>query len=182
MPGPVETATPLRQGVREAIMDLLLIHRVESVTAEMMIERAWVEHSFFEAEVVATFEAEAEDAWRDGPRAAAYAAAKFIRENPREVSFGGVHMFMAGDPARVSRERPLHRTDDFVDPGRQELDDADSIYTQLVKELDIGRGTSSAEDFVPDLMYVAVRPYLGHAAAAEELAYSPPSKRSEGGD
>jgi hypothetical protein len=31
-------------------------------------------------------------------------------------------------------------------------------------------------------MYVAVRPYLGDAAAREELSIPPPSERPEGGD
>jgi hypothetical protein len=31
-----------------------------------------------------------------------------------------------------------------------------------------------AEDVVPDLMFVAVRPYLGHEAAREELSIPPP--------
>ncbi|HSK50100.1 MAG TPA: hypothetical protein VK889_06345 [Solirubrobacterales bacterium] len=214
MSGPAETATPPRQRVREAIMDLVLANGVEAVTMEMVIERAGVERAFFEreygdlegcyvqvddensnafeAEVVAAFEAE--EAWRDGLRAAAYAAARFIRENPREVSFGGVHMFSAGDRAQVSRERLLHRMVDLVDRGRRELDDPDSmnrgvaesvigsIYTQMIKELNSGRGTSAAEDFVPDLMYIAVRPYLGHAAAAEELVHPPPPQHPEGGD
>jgi len=214
MRGSLGTASPPRQRVREAIMDLVLANGVEAITAGMVIERAGVDVAFFEREFgtledcyVKVYEENTEafeqvvDAafasrysWRDGLRASAYAAARFIRDHPREVRFGVVQMFSAGERAQLSRERLLHRMVDLVDLGRQELDDPDSmsrgvaesaigsIYTQLITDLQAGRGTGGAESFVPDLMYVAVRPYLGHEAAAEELTIPPPPERPEGGD
>lgn len=214
MAGAAKTAAPPRERVREAIMDLVLANGVEAVTAAMVIERAEVEAAYFEREFgglegcyvsvyeenTEAFEAAVDAAfadgatWRDGLRAAAYAAAHHIRDHPREVSFGVVRMFAAGEQAQLSRERLLHRMVDMVDRGRRELDDPESvsrgvaeatigsIYTQLVSDLQAGRGTGAAENFVPDLMYVAVRPYLGDAAAREELSIPPPSERPKGGD
>ena len=81
----------------------------------------------------------------------------------------------------------------MIDAGRRELDDPESmgrsaaegvfgsIYEALVKEQQAGKGTEAAYEFVPELMYIAVRPYLGHDAAREELSIPAPAKfRAEG--
>lgn len=129
---------------------------------------------------------EAREVWRDGFRDAAYTAARYIRDNPRIVRFGTVQMFEAGLMAQAQRANHLQRMVDLIDAGRQELDDPDSvgrgvaegafgaIYELVVKDVQAGRGTRSAEDFVPELMYIAVRPYLGHEVAREELSIPPP--------
>ncbi len=137
-----------------------------------------------ETEVLAAFDAEG--CWRDGLRASAYAIVRFMRDNPREVGFGALHILAAGDLAQAYRERQLQRWVDLIDRGRQELDDPDSmgrgvaegvlgsIHGRLLKELESGEGTGSLEQFVPELMYIAVRPYLGHEVAREELEHPPP--------
>jgi hypothetical protein len=55
-----------------------------------------------------------------------------------------------------------------------------SIYGLLVKELQDGDGVAAAEGYVPEMMYLAVRPYLGHDVAREELSIPPPPERPEG--
>jgi AcrR family transcriptional regulator len=195
-----------RERIREALLDLVLAHGTEATTVEMVIERAGVERvefdrlfagkddlylqffyeltSAFERELFAAYDAE--DSWRDGLRAAAYYAALYFRDRPRETAFGTVQMFAAGEVAQGHRERQLHRLVALIDRGRQELDDPDSmsrgvaegvfgsIYELLVSYQRNGRGTTAAVDLVPDLMYVAVRPYLGHETALEELSIPPP--------
>jgi hypothetical protein len=48
----------------------------------------------------------------------------------------------------------------------------------LIKNL--RRGTRQPpEDFVPELMFLAVRPYLGNRVALEELGIPPPEPRLE---
>jgi AcrR family transcriptional regulator len=133
-----------------------------------------------------------ERSWRDGLRVAAYAAARYIRDNPRIVRFGSVCLFEAGMMAQAQRESHLHRMVDLIDAGRRELDDPESmsravaeaafgsIYEAVIKEMQAGRGTKAAEDFVPELMYIAVRPYLGHEVAREELTIPPPSECADG--
>jgi AcrR family transcriptional regulator len=145
----------------------------------------------FESVVMAAFDGPR--AWRDRLRAAAYATARFIRDHPRYGAFGVVRMFSAGDIAQVYRERQLQRMVDLIDLGRQELDDPDSmsrriaegvvgaIYARVIDSLQDDGAIRSVEDFVPDLMYVAVRPYLGHEAALEELSIPPPKERPKGG-
>jgi AcrR family transcriptional regulator len=205
----------VRDRIRVALMDTVIEHGFASTTVEMVVERAGVERADFDRHfesfedchlkvdeentvdfdevVFSAFDGERE--WRDRMRAAGYAAARYIRDNPRRVAFGVMRMYRAGDSAQVHRERQLHRLVDLVDQGRQELGDPNSIsrhvaegvigaiFASIVKDLESGRGTGSAENFVPDLMYVAVRPYLGHEAAVEELTMPPPpERRADRGD
>jgi AcrR family transcriptional regulator len=146
---------------------------------DCILQAYWNHTDAFTERVEAAFDAE--ESWRDSLRAAAYEAARFIRDNPRIVRFGTVQMFQAGPMAQAQRETHLQRMVEMIDAGRQELDDPDSlgrgvaegifgsIYSHLVKEMQAGRGTRAAEDYVPGLMYIAVRPYLGHEVAQEEL-------------
>lgn len=151
---------------------------------DCVLQAYWYFTEEFNRSVYAAYEAE--EVWRDGFRAAAYAAARYVRDHPEVVRFGTIEMFSAGLMAQAHRQSHLQQMVDLIDAGRQELDDPDSvgrgvaeatfgaIYELIVKEVGSGRGTGSAEDFVPDLMYIAVRPYLGHERAREELTIPPP--------
>jgi AcrR family transcriptional regulator len=151
---------------------------------DCVLKTYWYFTEEFNARISAAYEAH--EGWRDGFRAAAYAAARYIRDNPDVVRFGTVEMFGAGLMAQAYRQSHLQQMVDLIDAGRQELDDPDSvgrgvaeatfgsIYEFIVKEIQSGRGTGHAEAFVPDLMYIAVRPYLGHERAREELSIPPP--------
>jgi hypothetical protein len=124
--------------------------------------------------------------WRERMRAAAYAAARWLRDHPREARFVTVQILGAGPMAVAVRERRLEAAVELIDSGRECLDDpaaigrevavavAGAIQGLLVQEFFRGRGTAQAEAFVPQLMYVAVRPYLGRGAALEELSIPPP--------
>jgi AcrR family transcriptional regulator len=124
--------------------------------------------------------------WRDRMRAVAYATARYIRDRPLETRFDMVQMLVGGELAAAHRDHYVKWLVDLIDAGRQELDDPDSIgrgvaegvfgsiHESIARDLQAGAGTRAAEDFVPDLMYIAVRPYLGHEAAREELTIPPP--------
>lgn len=129
---------------------------------------------------------ESENEWRDGLRVAAYAAARWIGEHPHEARYVVIEMVSAGEFAQTRREETLRGFVDLIDSGRKQLDKPDSvsramaegavggILGMLTKQL--RRGVPARpEDFVPDLMFVAVRPYLGHEAAREELGMPPPA-------
>jgi AcrR family transcriptional regulator len=180
--GATADAATERAGLEPAAFD-----RHFSSAEDCVLQAYWKHTDEFTDRVEAAFNRE--DRWRDSLRAAAYEAAAYVRENPRIVRFGTVQMFQVGPMAQAQRESHLHRMVDMIDAGRQELDDPDemgrgvaegvfgSIYAYLVKEVQAGRGTGSAEEFVPGLMYIAVRPYLGHEAAREELSIPPPTAR-----
>jgi AcrR family transcriptional regulator len=200
----------VRDRICEGMIDLVIEGGNESATAAAASERAgvdvatfdryfegvedcilqayWKHTDEFTARVEAAFGAE--ESWRDSLRAAAYEAARYIRDNPRIVRFGTVQMFQAGPMAQAQRESHLQRMVEMIDAGRQELDDPDSlgrgvaegvfgsIYSHLVKDVQAGKGTKAAEDYVPELMFIAVRPYLGQEAAMEELTIPAPRELS----
>jgi AcrR family transcriptional regulator len=180
-----EAATELA-GVEPAAFD-----RHFSSAEDCVLQAYWKHTDAFTDRVEAAFNRE--HAWRDSLRAAAYEAARYVRDNPRIVRFGTVQMFQVGPMAQAQRESHLHRMVDMIDAGRRELDDPDSlgrgvaegvfgsIYAYLVKEVQ-GGGTKSAEEFVPGMMYIAVRPYLGHEAAHEELSIPAPAERAPAHD
>jgi AcrR family transcriptional regulator len=126
------------------------------------------------------------DGWRDGLRRAAYQGARYIRDNPDMVRFGTIELFGAGLMAQAQRASHLQSMVDLIDAGRQELEEPDSvgrgvaegvfgsIYELVLREVQQGAGTAEAESYIPDLMYLAVRPYLGHEVASEELSIPPP--------
>jgi AcrR family transcriptional regulator len=127
-----------------------------------------------------------EEGWRDALRAAAYAGAHWVQSHPRESRFCVLEVLRAGETARLRRERTLRHFIDLVDRGRQELDDPDSvsplfaaaivgaIAEMLIRRLAEGEEPSRAEDLVPELMYVAVRPYTDREEAEKELLLPPP--------
>jgi AcrR family transcriptional regulator len=128
--------------------------------------------------------------WQDRLRAAAYTAARYIQARPVQTRFDMIQMLEVGELAQAYRDRMLGQIVDLIDEGRQELEDPQSmsrdvaegifgsIYQSLLKELHGRSEPVPVERFVPQLMYIAVRPYLGHDVACEELRLPAPS--SEG--
>jgi AcrR family transcriptional regulator len=130
------------------------------------------------------------DPWRGRLRTTAYAASRYVRDRPRSTRFDMIAMLGGGDLVQAHRDRYVRRIIDLIDEGRQEAADPQqlspalaeaifgSIYQLLARELvGAGRG-SDPEQVVPQLMYLAVRLYLGDEAAREELTIpAPPEAR-----
>ena len=195
-----------REWVADAAVDLVLERGYAAVTCDLLIARGGVSREQFELEYGGVEECilravdegierfsevvfaayEGHEAWRDGMRAAAYTAARWVRDHPRYLVFSTMMLNQATEMARVHRDMALQTFVEIVDAGRAELADPSSlssdtamavigsIYELLQRELWKGHGTGRAEDFVPDLMYLAVRPYLGHAEALKELSLPAP--------
>jgi AcrR family transcriptional regulator len=123
---------------------------------------------------------ETQIAWHDKVWAAGWAAIGFLREDPVRARFFAVEVSGAGNRARQRRDRIMQIFADLVDAGRAELDEPDELsrataeivagaiyFTIQNKILEgfIDRG----EDFLVDLIYMAVLPYLGPDAAEAEL-------------
>jgi AcrR family transcriptional regulator len=142
----------------------------------------------FKHAVLGTFEAcEAEGKkWRETMRITAYVAARYFRDRPIETHFNVVRMLACGEGSKAQRDELLRDFVDIIDAGRRELDDPASvsrtvaenavgaIHEVALKEIDKFGHAEQAERLVPGLMYMAVRPYLGHEAALEELTVPPP--------
>jgi AcrR family transcriptional regulator len=129
---------------------------------------------------------EREAVWPDSLRAGAYAAARWIIENPRKVRFGILEMLWASELTIAWRGSFFRNYLDMIDAGREVAKDPDEIpeytaeatigsITELVAK-NVRRGSGAdPREFIPELMYLAVRPYLGEEAAARELTIrSPP--------
>lgn len=196
-----------RERLTAAAIDLVLERGYDEMTVEDLLERSGLTPGAFARqfsgledcvlqavdegverfrEVV--FSAyESREGWREGMRAAAYAAARWVRDHPRYIVFATMTMNQATELARTHRDMALQLFVEIVDAGRFEREDPSSvspdtamavigsIYELLQRELGRSGGTRDAEDFVPDLMYLAVRPYLGHAEALKELSIPPPA-------
>lgn len=130
--------------------------------------------------------------WRDRLRVAAYAAAYFFFDHLPEVRFCVIGLQETGEMAQVKREAHLQLMVDLIDAARQELDDPDStsrataesvvgsIFGVLTKEIGRPGGVRTPEAVVPELMFIAVRPYFGHETASEEIRMPPPDLSAHG--
>lgn len=122
----------------------------------------------------------AHPAWHDRVWAAGWAAMSFFREDPVRARFFAVEVSAAGARAQARRDVIMQIFADLVDAGRAELDDSEALtrgtaemvsgaiyFTIQNKILDgaIDRG----EDFLVELIYLAMMPYLGASAAEAEL-------------
>jgi AcrR family transcriptional regulator len=199
-----------RRRISHAMIELAIERGYRATTVRQLLERAGVSRADFRrlfggkracflavyeeidesftGEVLAAFERE--EAWRDGLRAAAYAAARWVGEHPREARYATVETMMAGEFAVARREATLQRFVDLIDAGREQLEQPDAVSRAMAEGVvggilgmltrNLRRGTQAQpEDFVPELMFLAVRPYLGQAVAREELGIPPPEPRRE---
>lgn len=200
-----------RERIREAVLDLVFDRGCEGTSLEMVLARADVSEAHFAAEfgdlencflqiylegnelfrerVEGAYENG--DGWRESLRAAAYAAAGFLEERPREVRLNVIQVLGTSERAMAERDRHHQMLVDYIDAGRQELDNPDSIsrsvaegvigsiLQMMISEVASSGSAARAEDFVPELMYVAVRPYLGDEVAREELEMRPSKARPE---
>lgn len=131
---------------------------------------------------------DAEESWPDSLRASAYAVAEWINANPKKTRFGIVEMLSAGELTHAFRDRFFERYTAMIDGGREVATNPEAIPTStseavigsitemLTKRLQRG-DVDAPQDYIPELMYLAVRPYLGEAAARRELSIPPPRRR-----
>lgn len=126
-----------------------------------------------------------EEAWRDRLRAVAYEMLRFLCEDEDRARMMTVDVLYAGERAQLVREQGMQALIELIDQGRQEMPDPDSmtrataegiggaIYHRMHVAIAAGR-FDALEPMVPELMYNAVLPYMGTAAAHEELGLPPP--------
>lgn len=133
---------------------------------------------------------ESEPRWPDSLRAAAYASARWIAENPRDTRFTAVELLWAGELAQARREASFQSFIALIDAGREQAPDPDAVPAHAaegvmgaVAEMITVRaqqGEVEPYEYVQQIMYLAVLPYLGQEAAKAELEIPPP-RPSEGG-
>jgi AcrR family transcriptional regulator len=127
---------------------------------------------------------EAANSWHDRIWAAGWAAMRFLQEDPVRARFFLVAVNGAGTGAQERRDRMMQRCADFLDGGRGEKGKpgpmsrctaeiaAGAIYGTVLTKLEAG-SIEHGEEFLPELIYMAVMPYLGARAAEDELLVQP---------
>jgi AcrR family transcriptional regulator len=124
--------------------------------------------------------------WVDRLRAVAYGLLRFLRTNEPRAHFLTIELHVAGErAARIWSETIVSRLFDRIDEGRAEPGSPDSasrataeavggaVFSRI--RIAAENGTLLAgEEEVPQLMYLAVLPYLGPKAAQAELSAPPP--------
>jgi AcrR family transcriptional regulator len=127
---------------------------------------------------------EAAASWHDRIWAAGWAAMRYLQENPVRARFLLVEVNGAGGGAQDRRDRIMQRCADLLDGGRGEAGKrgpmsrctaeiaAGAIYGTLLAKIESG-AIERGEEFLPELIYMAVMPYLGSRAAEDELAVQP---------
>ncbi|HET9677225.1 MAG TPA: TetR/AcrR family transcriptional regulator [Solirubrobacterales bacterium] len=194
-----------RDRILAAVVELLAARGFENTTPQMVFDRAGVvaerfsgEFESVEAAALAALDEmgarylpiveraflTTPGGWRDKLRAAVFAAAEALRENPVDARFAAYETMRMGGAARALRDRLLVPVVEMVDSGRREMDPrrrlsrataeavVGSFVDALVRQITFERPTDPRE-YVPQMMYLAVRPYLGSEAAEEELLMLP---------
>jgi AcrR family transcriptional regulator len=127
---------------------------------------------------------EAASNWHDRIWAAGWAAMRFLQENSVRARFFLVAVNGAGNGAQDRRDRLMQRCADLLDGGRGETGKrgpmsrctaeiaAGAIYGTTLAKIESG-SIERGEEFLPELIYMAVMPYLGSRAAEDELAVQP---------
>jgi AcrR family transcriptional regulator len=122
----------------------------------------------------------AHTSWHDKVWAAGWAAIEFFEEDPVRARFYLVEINRAGDAAISRRNLNMQIFADLIDAGRAELVDpnaltrataeivAGAIYSTLQNKVLTG-AIERGEDFIVELVYLAMLPYLGLEAAEAEL-------------
>lgn len=123
-------------------------------------------------------------AWHDRIWAGAWAAMRFLQEDAVRARFFVVAVNGAGSRAQARRDRVLQGLADMIDAGRAELEEPESV-SRSTAEMVTGAiyGTIMAkvrdgaierdEEFLSELVYMAMMPYLGARAAEDELLVQP---------
>jgi AcrR family transcriptional regulator len=195
--------SPERARIIEALIEVAAEHGYAGTTVEMILERADVDRASFEhhfrgrydcfisawqeineecmEEILAAFHSAVD--WPDRLRAVARGLVEAMRRDPERAAFA-IEVLAAGNAARARRDMTMRVIASLIDAGRREMDDpnmvshttaealAGSAYGQIYAKVARGR-LDELPSLVPQLMAAAVMPYLGHAAAMEELSRGP---------
>jgi len=119
--------------------------------------------------------------WRERMRAAAWVTLDYLQEDLARTRFLVLEVLNAGEIALTRREAAIAARVDWIDEGRHEPGApaeltrataeyiAGAVNEMLIRKTRSGEIKRGAQVMLRELMYMAVRPYLGEAAAREEL-------------
>jgi AcrR family transcriptional regulator len=123
--------------------------------------------------------------WRDRMRATAYVLLRFLRADERVARLAAVEVQHAGADSQRLFQQTFSRLVELIDEGSEEAGGPESpslataigvggvVFARVQEAVSKGE-LGLGEEEIPELMYGAVFPYLGAAAAEEELHAPPP--------
>ncbi|MDX6595435.1 MAG: hypothetical protein QOI72_817 [Solirubrobacterales bacterium] len=202
--GPAISDDPVRKRIATAMVELAAEHGLDATTVAMVCERAAVGRAGFDrnfsgkedcflkvhGEIALEFCQRAgaayagPRAWHDRIWAGAWAAMRFLQDDPVRARFLVVAVNGAGGRAQARRDRVLQGLADMIDAGRGELEEPESvsrstaemvtgaIYGTILTKVS-GGAIERGEEFLSELVYMAMMPYLGARAAEDELLVEP---------
>ncbi|HEX5928573.1 MAG TPA: TetR/AcrR family transcriptional regulator [Solirubrobacterales bacterium] len=203
-PGPGSAVDPVRERIARAMVELAAEQGLESTTVAMLCKQAAVGRAAFDrsftgkedcflrvhGEISLEFCQRVNAAyggpraWHDRIWAGAWAAMRFLQEDPVRARFFVVAVNGAGSRAQERRDRVLQGLADMIDAGRSELEEphyvsrstaemvSGAIYGTIMVKVRDG-AIERDEEFLPELVYMAMMPYLGARAAEDELLVEP---------
>jgi AcrR family transcriptional regulator len=118
--------------------------------------------------------------WRDSLRAVAYTMVDWTAEDEKRTKFTVIEVRSAGERALLMMGEAFDELFDLIDRGRDERElpgdisraTAEAVGGTIFNQMYVAYEAGSIEAVrakVPEMMYMAVRPYLGEKAASEEL-------------
>ncbi len=122
--------------------------------------------------------------WHDRIWAAAWAAMRFFQEDAARARFLVLEVNGVGSRAQARRDLVLQRMADLIDAGRTEIPGcaavsrstaemvSGAIYGTMINKVRAG-AIERGEEFLSELVYMAMMPYLGARAAEDELLVQP---------
>jgi AcrR family transcriptional regulator len=122
--------------------------------------------------------------WHDRIWAAGWAMMRFLREDPLRARFLLVAVNGIGGEAQQRRDRFVQRLADLLEEERSQNGKrgrrsrctaeivAGAIHRMVLTKVEAG-SIERNEEFLPELVYMAVMPYLGAEAAEDELLVQP---------
>jgi AcrR family transcriptional regulator len=123
---------------------------------------------------------QAHSAWHDSVWSAGWAAMAYLQEDPLRARFFALEVGVTGVRGQARGDAIMHIFADLLEDGKAELDAADAV-THATAEMAAGAiyitirdkilegAIDRGEDFLAELVYLAVLPYLGARAAESEL-------------
>ncbi len=192
-------ASPERERIVEALIEIAAERGYAETTIEMILERAELDRPAFDRhfrgkydcflsawqeinegcmrEMLAAYNSQ--DGWPDRLRAVACEIIERLCNDPGRASFA-VEVLAAGDAARARRDMTMRVIASLIDAGRNEMEDPESVPHTTAEALagsaygqvyaKVVRGRAEElPELVPQLMSAAVMPYLGIDAGLAEL-------------
>jgi AcrR family transcriptional regulator len=195
-------ASPERERIVEALIDIAAERGYAETTIEMILDRAGLDRPAFDRHFRSKYDCflsawqeinegcmqqmlvayNSQEEWPDRLRAVACEIVERLCNDPGRASFA-VEVLAAGDAARARRDMTMRVIASLIDAGRNEMDDPESVPHTTAEALagsaygqvyaKVVRGQADElPALVPQLMSAAVMPYLGIDAGLAELSRS----------